>query len=300
MTDQMETGFAQDRALGFTIFSRNSRGRVVRLGPLLDQILGAHDYPPVLAQCLGDALVLTALMGTMLKGEDDQLTMQAQGGKGLVNLMVCDYRGGELRGYLQPAEGASETDIQGADDLEALLGGSHLAITFDIASTGQRYQGIVPLEGGTLAEAVEGYFAQSEQIPTVARTAVRKTSDGWLAGGMMVQHLPEGDAGRERLHVRLDHPDWEHVAILSGSLRPEELVEPDLSLEDLIWRLFHEENEVRVQAAPSLTRGCRCSVIHFETVLARFSKEDRREMANEEGIILVDCAFCSREFAVQD
>lgn len=115
-----------------------------------------------------------------------------------------------------------------------------------------------------------------------------------------MQHLPEGEEGRDRLHVQLDHPEWEHVAVMAGSLRHEELIDPSLSLEAIIWRLYHEESEVRVEQGAQLSRGCRCSEMHFEEVLARFPKEDRREMADENGIILVDCAFCSKQFPIQD
>ena len=123
---------------------------------------------------------------------------------------------------------------------------------------------------------------------------------GCVGGGLLLQHLAEGEVGRERLHVRLDHPEWEHVAIMGQSVRHEELIDPGLQLEDLVWRLFHEEREVRVSPGIGLSRGCRCSVEHFEKVLARFPKEDRRDMRNEAGMILVDCAFCSREFSIQD
>src|SRR5690606_5524357 len=175
----------------------------------------------------------------------------------------------------------------------------YLAITFDLALTGQRYQGVVPLEGRSLTQAVEAYFAQSEQVPTLIRTTVRAGLGGVIAGGLLVQHLAEGEEGRERLHVRMDHPEWEHVAVLAGSTTADELVDQDLSLESLLWRLFHEE-EVRVQAGDAVSRGCRCSVVHFEEVLARFPKEDRIDMRDENGIIRVDCAFCSREFEIED
>lgn len=280
-----------DHVLSFTIPARNARGRVVRLGPVLNQILAAHDYPPALAHCLAEALVLTALMGSLLKDEGDQLTMQAQATGGMARLLVCDYRNGELRGYLEPSE---------SDDETRLFDGGHLAITFDIAATKQRYQGVVPLEGDSLAAVVENYFAQSEQVPTLVRTAVDFVGEGVVAGGMLIQHLPEGEEGRERLHVQLDHPEWEHVAILAGTVKPVELVDPSLPLDELIWRLFNEESEVRVATGPQLEKGCRCTSLHFETVLARFSKEDRREMANEAGVIVVDCAFCSRKFDIQD
>lgn len=239
-----ETGY--DRVLRFSIPDRNARGRVVRLGPVLDTILTAHDYPPPIRRLLAEALVLAALLGTLLKDEDSQLTMQAQTEAGVVDLLVCDYRNGELRGYVR--HDPERLAMLGRDpSLYALFGKGYLAVTFDLATTGQRYQGIVPLEGASLAEACESYFAQSEQVPTLIRVGIGDGSAGCIGAGILVQHLAEGEEGRERLHVKLDHPEWEHVAVLAGSTRPEELVDPDLSLEALVWRLFHDESEVRVE-----------------------------------------------------
>jgi molecular chaperone Hsp33 len=292
-----ETGF--DRILQFTLPHSNARGRVVRLGPVLEQILAAHAYPPGVRELLGEALVLTALMGALLKDEGSQLTLQAQAEGGTVSLLVCDYRGGELRGYARhDAERFAELGAN--PTLEQLFGGGHLAITFDLATTGQRYQGVVPLEGRSLSHAVERYFAQSEQVPTLIRTAVRAGHRGSIASGLLIQHLAEGEEGRERLHVRLDHPEWEHVATLGNSITAGELVDPELSLETLVWRLFNEEREVRAMAGDRVSRGCRCSIVHFEEVLARFPKEDRADMRDDKGIIRVDCAFCSREFEIED
>ena len=298
MTEQHSQTFS-DKLLGFTIPDRHCRGRAVRLGPVLDDILSAHDYPVALRHCLAEALVLTALMGGLLKGEGDQLTMQAQSEGGIANLLVCDYRDGELRGYIEH-DPARFADSGASASLPKLFGTGHLAITFDIATTGKRYQGIVPLEGESLSAAVESYFAQSEQVPTRIRTAISSNGDGTLAAGLLVQHLPDGEEGRERLDARMDHPEWEHVSILADSLRHDELADRELSLEELIWRLYHEEDQVRVLPGPGLSKGCRCSNAHFEDVLARFPKDDRREMANDDGVIVVDCAFCSREFAIQD
>lgn len=288
-----------DELLGFSIPSRDSRGRAVRLGPVLEDILSAHDYPPALKHCLAEALVLATLMGGLLKDESDQLTMQAQGEGGIVSLLVCDFRDGHIRGYVEHDE--AQMAAEGANpSLEALFGKAHLAITFDIAKTGKRYQGIVPLEGNSLSAAVENYFAQSEQIPTMIRTGIRSGGGQTIAAGLLIQHLPEGEEGRERLHVQLDLPEWEHVSILAESLRHEELVEPSLTLEEIVWRLYHEEEKVLVTPGARLAKGCRCTVEHFEDVLARFPKEDRRDMADDEGIILVDCAFCSKVFPIQD
>ena len=288
-----ETG--DDRVLSLTIPSRDARGRVVRLGPVLETIMAAHAYPPAITHLLAEALVITALIGSLLKNGDGQLTMQAQTEGGIVELLVCDYRSGELRGYVRhDAERLAQLGTN--PSLYALFGKGYLAITFDVASTGQRYQGIVPLEGSTLAEACESYFAQSEQVPTLIRVAVRSTGAGCVAGGLLMQHLAEGEEGRERLHVRMDHPEWNHVAALAGSIRHDELVDAGLSLEALVWRLFHEESEVRVEQGPPLVRGCRCSLEHYAAVISNFPKADLIDMKNDVGVIVIDCAFCSKVF----
>lgn len=121
---------------------------------------------------------------------------------------------------------------------------------------------------------------------------------GSRAAGMLVQHLADGEEGRERLHVRLDHPEWEHVAVMAGSLRHDELLDPELSLEAIVWRLFHEEEEVRVARGAAIERGCRCTAEHYRSVLTRFPEAERAEMRDEEGMIVVDCAFCSRQFPI--
>jgi len=291
-----ETGY--DRVLGFTLPARHARGRLVRLGPVLETVLSAHAYPAPIKHLLAEALVLTALIGSLLKEGEGQLTMQAQTEGGIVDLLVCDYRGGEVRGYVR--HDAERLAMLGANpSLYALFGQAYLAVTFDMMTSGERYQGIVPLEGASLAEACEHYFAQSEQVPTLIRVAVRSDAEGCVGAGMLVQHLAEGEQGRERLHVRMDHPEWEHVAALAGSIRHEELVDADLSLEMLAWRLFHEEPEVRVLPGARLERGCRCSVVHYEQVIAKFPEEDRVAMRDEAGLIVVDCAFCSRLFEIR-
>lgn len=290
-----ETGF--DHVLAFSVPLRHARGRAVRLGPVLDLILSAHDYPAPLAHLLAEGLVLTALMGSLMKDEDCQLTLQAQAQGGAVDLLVCDYVDGQLRGHVR-----HDPERLGAlgpnPTLQALFGEGYLAITFDLASSEQRYQGIVPLEGMSLAEVCESYFSQSEQVPTLVRVAVRSQGGTCIAGGLLVQHFPEGEEGRTRLHAKPDHPEWHHVAIMAGSVRHDELVDPLLSIEALVWRLFHEEDEVRVLAGDALTRGCRCSAEYYRSVLARFPADEIAEMRGEDGLIGVDCAFCSKVFRV--
>jgi len=286
-----------DVAIGVAIPSRNARGRVARLSSVVDAILAAHNYPPVIEQLLAEALTLTALLGSLLKEPQGQLTIQAQTNGGLIDLMVCDYRGGELRGYVRhdPELLAGLPDTPSLSDL---FGEGYLAITFDQPQSQERYQGIVPLGGKSLAEAAQSYFAQSEQIPSLVRLAAAKNGERWSAGGLLLQHLPEGEEGRERLHTRLDHPDWPHVAILGGSVKAAELTDPELPLEDILWRLFHEEDELRTMPAVALSRGCRCDPDYVRSVIAKFPTSERAEMIGDDGMIRVDCAFCSSSFAI--
>ena len=287
-----------DVALGVALPSRNARGRIARLGPVVDAVLANHGYPPVIVKLLAEALTLTALLGSLLKEPEGQLTLQAQTEGGLIDLLVCDYLGGELRGYVRPDPERVAT--AGTDpSLKELFGKGYLAITFDQPVSKERYQGIVPLEGKNLAEAAQSYFAQSEQIPSLVRLAAEKRDGHWSAGGLLLQHLPEGEEGRERLHTRLDHPDWPHVAILGGSVKAEELTDAGLPLDDLIWRLFHEEEEVRTLPAIGLTRGCRCDPVYVRSVIARFPADERDAMVGDDGLIRVDCAFCSSTFAIE-
>lgn len=295
MIDPNET--FSDTLMGFTLPRRSARGRIVRLDDVLEQVLSAHDYPAPITHLLSEALVLGTLMGGLLKGDDAQLTMQAQTQGGVVKLLVVDYRAGAVRGYVD--FDAERFATLGANpSLAALFGDGYLAITFETEGK-QRYQGIVPLEGDSLAEACESYFGQSEQIPTLIRVASRAGAKGRVAAGLLVQHLADGEEGRERLHVRLDHPDWEHVSVMAGSTSHDELVDPTLSLEAIVWRLFHEEDEVRVQRGARLSRGCRCSAAHYELIISRFPADEQEDMRSADGVIAVDCAFCSRTFALE-
>jgi molecular chaperone Hsp33 len=287
-----------DRAIGFTIPDRHARGRMARLGPVLDKILHAHAYPPAIETILAEALTLTALLGSTLKDAGGQLTLQAQTQGGVVSLLVCDYRGGEIRGYVQfDADKLAEAGPN--PSLFGLFGTGYLAITFDQAATRERYQGIVPLDGDSLASAVESYFLQSEQIPSLVRLGMRRGPDGALiAGGLFLQHLPEGEEGRERLHTRLDHPEWEHVAALGSTMGADELADPSIPLETLVWRLFNEESEVRVLSDTALVNACRCGRDYYTQVLAKFGPEELAEMADQDGIIHVDCAFCAQKYPI--
>lgn len=292
-----------DQPLAFVLPDRDARGRAVRLGPVLDTILSAHAYPPVAERVLAETLVLVALLGSTMKGDDSQMTLQVQTEGGPISLLVCDYLNGQLRGHL--AFDVERLVEAGSDpSLFALFGKGYMAITFDQGGENRRYQGIVPLEGHRLTDAAEAYFRQSEQLPTFLRTAVEHVSgQPARAGGIMIQHLPEGEAGQERLHVRNEGaravpPAWEHVTALANTISAAELVDPALSLDALIWQLFNEESQVLVHAGPHLSRGCRCSEAYIASVLSRFPEDDRQEMRGDDGLVRVDCAFCSRVFTI--
>jgi molecular chaperone Hsp33 len=265
---------------------------------VLDTVLSAHEYPVPIKHLLSEALVTTALMGSLLKEIDSQLTLQAHAEGGSVELLVCDFRKGELRGYVRH-DRETLGNIGANPFLHTLFGEGHLAITYDLAATNERYQGIVALEGSSLSEACESYFSKSEQVPTLLRIGVCSEGGRSIASGLLLQHIPDGEEGKPRLDTTLDHPDWDHVTALAGSICHDELVDPGLSLEQLIWRLFHQENEIRVEPLSTLSRGCRCTLEHFSDVLARFPDGERVLMRDEDGRIPVDCAFCSKIFRVE-
>lgn len=299
MAEQSET--YSDKPLRFSIAERHARGRLLRLDNVLSEILSAHAYPPLVERTLAEALVLTALLGASLKEPGSQLTLQAQTQKGAIRLLACDYKDGALRGYAQ-FDAAQIATLPPDTTLFGLFGTGYLAITFDRAlpasEGGGRYQGIVPLEGSSLAEAAEHYFVQSEQIPTLIRVAVDHIDGKCIAGGLLAQHLPEGEEGRERLHVRLDHPEWEHIEALTATISADELTDRTLPLEEIVWRLFHEESEVRIETGDALSKGCRCDFDHIREVISKFAASERAEMADDSGDIVVDCEFCSRRFPV--
>lgn len=292
-----------DTMLGFTVPERDVRGRIVRLDAALAAILGPHDYPPALAALLGEALVVTALLGATLRedggasdgGAGGGITLQAQA-EGPVELLVCDWKAGQLRGYLA---GDSAT---AAGDLAAMFGEGHLAVTLDASTTSERYQGIVPLEGIGIAQAIEQYFRVSEQLPTLIRVALRPGPGGaMVAGGLLLQYLPRGEEGRARLFAEdegaPEPPDWQHMRTLAATVRDEELADAALAPEELLWRLFHEE-EVRLFPGIAPSRGCRCSPAHIEAVLKRFPEAERADMRGDDGLIGVDCKFCARVWKI--
>jgi molecular chaperone Hsp33 len=289
-----------DRVLPFQIETVDARGRIAQLNGLLDEILSAHSYPAPVATVLAEALLLGSLLGSMLK-DAGQLTLQIRS-DGPISLLVVDCTAaGDLRGYAQfDAQKVATCPLESR--LPDLFGKGYLAITIEQGDPSERYQGIVDLEGDNLAECAQAYFQSSDQLPTCVRLGVRHDplEARWIAGGLLLQYLARGEEGADRLFATDDtaRENWVRARTLSETVRFEELTDPSLPLEDLLWRLFHEEG-VRVFTDERLQRGCRCSLEKIKGVLRQFSFDDLMDMREPDGSIKVNCAFCSRDWIVE-
>jgi molecular chaperone Hsp33 len=298
----------------FEVAKLDLRGRVVRLGPVVDQILTSHAYPPPVAKLLGEAVVLTVMLGTALKIEG-RFILQTQG-DGPVRMLVVDFTTpGKVRACARFDKArVAEAVAAGKSDAGQLLGQGHLAMTIDQGPDMSRYQGLVALTGGSLEDAAHEYFHRSEQIPTRVRLAVAeelRAGDGgashrWRAGGIMLQFLPKApERARVDLHPG-DVPEgvevpeikeddaWVEGRALVSTVEDLELIDPALSSERLVYRLFHEPG-VRVFRGSPLRAECSCSRETVEAMLKSFSQDDRDHMV-EDGKISVTCEFCSANY----
>ena len=275
------------------------RGQLVRLGPVVDEILTRHDYPEPVAELLGTAIALAVALARALKYEG-VFTLQTKG-DGPVRMMVADVTtAGAIRGYAQfdqeklaramAAAQASGNDLQGS--VPRLLGAGYLALTVDQGEHTDRYQGIVELNGATLAQCIHHYFRQSEQVEAGLKVAVARVADGhggrhWRAGCLMIERLPiEDEMKREA-----EDEGWRRAVILMSSSTSQELVDPLLAPQVLLYRLFHEDG-VRAYRPRPLAAQCRCSRERVETVLRALGPDDLADMTVD-GKVLVTCEFCS-------
>lgn len=292
----------------FQIESAGIRGRMVRMGPMVDEILQRHAYPEPVSRLLGQALALTSVLASALKF-DGVFTLQTKG-DGAVPLLVADYRSpGRMRGYAQFDDAAVDAAIEAAPDKEPsvprLMGSGYIAFTVDQGTADDRYQGIVALEGATLADCVHAYFRESEQLDSAIRVAVDETVDAdgersWRAGAIMLQRLPEGDPGMMARGVEYERDevseeDWRRAVTLMATAQDEELVSPDLSADELLYRLYHEDG-VRVFDSVPLEAGCRCSQERAERVLASLPKSELPDLAVD-GELVVTCEFCNASYS---
>jgi molecular chaperone Hsp33 len=312
---------ADDTVMPFEVAALDVRGRVVRLGPLVDEILERHAYPAPVAKLLGEAVVLTVMFGSALK-IDGRFILQTQS-RGPVSMLVVDYTApGNVRACARfDTEAVAAAIAYGKVDGGALLGRGHLAMTIDQGGDMNRYQGLIALEGGTLEDAAHEYFQRSEQIPTRVRLAVAEelragesgTRHRWRAGGILLQFLPKapervrvadldpGDAPEGvRPHVVAEDEAWVEGRALIETVEAVELIDPEISSEQLVYRLFHERG-VRVFDSSPLVAQCSCSRDSVEAMLKSFPQDDRDHMV-ENGKVSVTCEFCSAtyQFAPDD
>ena len=287
-----------DFVAAFQIENEPVRGRIVRMGQAIDDILTRHDYPGPVADLLGEACALAALVGASLKF-DGKLIIQAQG-DGPVGLVVADFdTSGGLRGYCRYDARRVEEVSHGfaRPGARTLLGDGIFVMTIDQGPDMERYQGVTQIEGETLALCAETYFAQSEQIPTRVRLAVGEVDHGegatWRAGGLLLQHI----AGDEDARETSSEP-WDKAQALFETIGEDELIDPTVSGETLLYRLFHEDG-VRLFSPRELRAFCRCSPERINAVLMSFPEEERGEMVEDDGMIHVTCEYCSRRYDVE-
>ena len=280
----------------FQIDTFQLRGRLVRLGPLLDEILTRHAYPEPVAEMLGEAIALAAALARALKYEG-VFSLQTKG-DGPIRMMVADVtNSGAVRGYAQTNEEKLARALASGDSLQGsvprLLGAGYLAFTVDQGEHTDRYQGIVELQGATLAQCVHHYFRQSEQVEAGLKVAVARMPDAtgtprWRAGSLMIERLPveEGTFLRDTAD-----DEWRHAMILMSSCTSQELIDARLSPHQLLYRLFHEEG-VRAYKPRPLAARCRCSRERVETMLRALGPDDLDYM-KVDGRVVVTCEFCS-------
>ncbi len=287
-----ELQISDDLVRAFQIEGEPVRGRIARLGPAIDTILRGHDYPEPVANLLGEACALAALVGSNLKFEG-RLIVEARGG-GPVRYVVADYdTSGGLRGYCRFEADEVEAVSNGfvRPGAKSLLGDGVFMMTVDQGPEMDRYQGMTAIEGETLALCAEQYFAQSEQTPTRVRLAVSQANGASRAGGVLIQYIADDDARGSTEDA------WRRTQAFFETIGEDELVDPDLTSNELLFRLFHEDG-VRVFDPRMLAAVCRCSQERIESVLKSFEAAERADMVEPDGKIHVTCEFCSRLYAV--
>jgi molecular chaperone Hsp33 len=291
-----DTELTTDLIRPFQLDLANVRGRAVRLGRVLDDVFGLHDYPPQVEQIVAETMIATVLLASLLS-YDGVFTLQAKG-DGPVSLLVVDVTTtGDVRAYarfdpelLPPPETKA--------GFKSLFGEGYLAFTVDQGENTEGYQGIVALTGPSLADCLAHYFEQSEQLLTGAKLAARRYPDGWRAGAILIQHLPEEDEGRIQKSPADNEEDWRRASILMNSVADVELLDRTLDLNSLLYRLFHEE-QVRVFPPSAIQRGCRCSAERVERMLQAIPRDELQDL-KVDGAVVVTCEFCSTPYRFDD
>lgn len=302
LRDDDGTGEAlDDLILPFQLETYAALGRLVRLGSAVQSVVEAHDYPDAVSHLLADALAVAGLLSGILKFEG-VLTVQTKG-DGPVNILVVDVTSdGAMRGYAQfdadAIARAAESTTGPQQMVPKFIGNGVMAITVDQGADTQRYQGIVPLEGATLADCAHDYLRQSAQLEAVIKLASERVPgpDGrprWRSGGLLLQRMVESGTQWQSGDPR--DPDleeaWRRAVILLGSCTSAELLDPALHPNDLLYRLFNEDG-VRVFESSPLVMRCRCSRERVAGVLGSFPRSEIEAMKEGDDVV-VTCEFCN-------
>lgn len=261
-----------DQLHRFTFEHLGIRGEIVSLAASWQAVVERHDYPPVVRDYLGQALAATVLLSGTIKYRGS-LILQLQGGGPLRTLVAQATDRRTIRGM---ARATGEVEV---GDLKSAFGTGHMALTAE-SPGGERYQGIVALEGDRLAQLVETYFSQSEQLPT----RVWLAADGQVAAGLFLQRLPG---------VQGDEEDWRRVCILADTLESEELLR--ISPLELLRRLFLEE-DLRVYEPEPVAFRCGCSRERIADALRGMGRDEVEAIVRERGSVEADCEFCNAHY----
>ncbi len=280
--------------LTFHLEKPNLRGRIVRLGRVLEDILGPHGYPESVQGLVVENISLAVLLSSMLKYEGIFI-LQAQGDGAITRLVTDVTSSGEIRATAGFDKGKLDKLLaeNPSPDLRELFGHGYLAFTVDQGEHMERYQGIVELQGRNLQDSIHHYFMQSEQIGTAIKLVAARDNEGkWRAGAIMLQHMP--DHSNIPQDAKPISEDWNRSQILLATCSADELLDARLHDDTLLYRLFHEEG-VRVYKPQPMAKGCRCTMEKLKTVLSLLSQEDL-DHAAQEGKITMTCEFCNKNF----
>ena len=253
------------------------RGELVTVSETLDEVLSGHDYPLPVQKVLSELLVATSLLTATLKFDGD-ITVQLQGDGPMTLAVINGNNQQQLRGVARV-----QGDVPEDADLKTLVGNGYLVITIAPAE-GERYQGVVGLEGDTLAACLEDYFMRSEQLPTRLFIRTGEHAGKPAAAGMLLQVMPAQDAQTE---------DFEHLATLTETIKSDELF--SLPANDVLWRLYHEE-EVTVYDPQPVVFKCTCSRERCAGALKTLPEEEVDSILEEEGEIDMHCDYCGSHY----
>lgn len=292
---------ADNEVTVFQLHEQPVRGRAVHLGDALNQALtgpnGEARYPDPIARLLGEAMLIGALVTQALKFKG-RLVVQCHGtNDGAVSLLMADCTtDGAIRGYARWDKEMLRNIMldsrnPGAD---VLLGGGTFSMTIDQGPDMDQYQGLSAIQGENLSDCAQHYFEQSEQIPTQIHLAVGQVQIGadkltWRGGGMMIQKIAN-DAARGNTQEA-----WDTARSLFGTLTDAELIDPQLSQNKLLYRLFHEEG-VGIVETHKITGECRCSRERLENTIKGFDRAALEEMAEDGQTIKANCEFCATDY----